>query len=182
MKNSRLFLSIFILFFCVACSTNEPYPSITLSVTNATIKPSEYLIIETVVTGSTSTIVWTSSDENVATVESGYVQPKSVGVATITASVDNVSATCIVTVALGEYQLVWEDDFDGTDLNTNNWNIEIGNGSNGWGNGEAQYYTSRSENIRVQNSNLEIELRKEDFSSVSSFEVNEINPLSIIFS
>lgn len=44
------------------------------------------------------TVVWTTSNEGVATVEKGVVTAKSVGSATITATVGNVSATCLVTV------------------------------------------------------------------------------------
>lgn len=45
-----------------------------------------------------------------------------------------------------DYKLVWEDNFDGTELNeTEHWNIEV-NG-NGGGNNELQYY--RRENVSV---------------------------------
>ncbi|MGB1217961.1 MAG: glycoside hydrolase family 16 protein, partial [Saprospiraceae bacterium] len=36
--------------------------------------------------------------------------------------------------------LVWSDEFDENALNSNNWTQEIGNGDNGWGNNELQYY------------------------------------------
>jgi len=39
--------------------------------------------------------------------------------------------------------IIWEENFD----NLNNWIIETGNGSWGWGNGELQYY--KSENIEI---------------------------------
>lgn len=45
------------------------------------------------------------------------------------------------------YRLVWQDLFDGTELNRNRWNIEV-NG-NGGGNAELQYYTDRECNVRV---------------------------------
>lgn len=44
-----------------------------------------------------------------------------------------------------EYKLVWEDNFNGTTLNSKNWNIEV-NGDGG-GNQELQYY--RKENISL---------------------------------
>ena len=34
-------------------------------------------------------------------------------------------------------EVIWEENFD----NLNNWLIETGNGSWGWGNGELQYYS-----------------------------------------
>ena len=43
---------------------------------------------------------------------------------------------------------IWEATFDNeTSLDTSVWNYEIGNGDNGWGNGEAQYYTDANTSI-----------------------------------
>ncbi|MEZ5044485.1 MAG: family 16 glycosylhydrolase [Saprospiraceae bacterium] len=58
--------------------------------------------------------------------------------------------------------LIWSDEFDGTALNTSDWTFEIGNGNNGWGNNELQYY--RPENTFLENGNLVIEARKESFN------------------
>lgn len=62
-----------------------------------------------------------------------------------------------------EPQLVWSDEFntDGAP-NSSNWSYETGAG--GWGNNEAQYYTSRPENVIVQNGTLKINLIKESYS------------------
>lgn len=57
--------------------------------------------------------------------------------------------------------LVWQDEFSGTALDANFWNYEIGNGSNGWGNNELEYYTKSPKNVFVSNGNLIIEARKE---------------------
>lgn len=65
------------------------------------------------------------------------------------------------------YQLVWSDEFDGSSLNTANWTPEIGTGNNGWGNGEAQYYTDRPENLRVEDGRLVIEAIKENYQGSS---------------
>jgi beta-glucanase (GH16 family) len=62
------------------------------------------------------------------------------------------------------YTLVWNDEFNGTALDLNTWNQEIGNGSNGWGNNELEYYTSSTKNTFVSNGNLIIEARKEPVS------------------
>lgn len=59
------------------------------------------------------------------------------------------------------YTLVWADEFDGNALQTSSWNYEIGNGSNGWGNNEHQYYTSNPKNVFVSEGNLIIEARRE---------------------
>ncbi len=61
-------------------------------------------------------------------------------------------------------ELVMQDEFD-TDGAPNSaiWGYDIGTGTNGWGNNELQYYTSRPENVTVQNGNLIITARKESF-------------------
>lgn len=61
-------------------------------------------------------------------------------------------------------QLIWSDEFDiaGTPDATK-WGYDIGNGSNGWGNGEKQYYTNRSDNVKVENGVLKIIAKKESY-------------------
>jgi beta-glucanase (GH16 family) len=59
------------------------------------------------------------------------------------------------------WELVWQDEFDGDEINPENWTYDIGGW--GWGNGEAQYYTDRPENARVENGLLVIEARQERF-------------------
>jgi beta-glucanase (GH16 family) len=61
-----------------------------------------------------------------------------------------------------DYSLVWADEFDGNVLQTSFWNYEIGNGSNGWGNNERQYYTAHPKNVFVSEGNLIIEARKDN--------------------
>lgn len=63
------------------------------------------------------------------------------------------------------YTLIWNDEFDGTAINTSNWVFEIGTGSSGWGNNELQYY--RQENAWVDEGALTIEARKENYSGSS---------------
>jgi hypothetical protein len=60
--------------------------------------------------------------------------------------------------------LVWADEFDGTELADSNWSYNLGTGSNGWGNGESQYYTDREENLKVEDGLLKITARRENFS------------------
>ena len=47
---------------------------------------------------TTDTVVWTSSDETVATVSGGSVAPLKLGMVTITASCGSYSASCVVTI------------------------------------------------------------------------------------
>ena len=43
------------------------------------------------------------------------------------------------------------------------WDFDIGTGQNGWGNQELQYYTDRTENVKVDNGVLLITAREESF-------------------
>ena len=63
-------------------------------------------------------------------------------------------------------RLVWSDEFseDGAPDDTK-WGYEIGGG--GWGNNELQYYTSRQENVKVENGNLVITARKESYGGMN---------------
>jgi len=58
--------------------------------------------------------------------------------------------------------LVWEEDFEGSSLSSQNWRHETGRGDNGWGNNELQYY--RPENTSLVDGNLVITAKREDFS------------------
>lgn len=60
------------------------------------------------------------------------------------------------------YQLVWSDEFEGTSLNRDNWNVEV-NG-NGGGNNELQYYRDSEENIKVSDGTLKITALKESYN------------------
>ncbi|MEN8124903.1 MAG: glycoside hydrolase family 16 protein [Bacteroidota bacterium] len=62
------------------------------------------------------------------------------------------------------WKLVWEDEFDGNEINKNWWTHEIGSGSNGWGNNELEYYTDSEENSRVEDGNLIIEARDDSWN------------------
>jgi len=68
-----------------------------------------------------------------------------------------------VNVIAGTPGLVWSEEFnvDGAP-NAARWGYDLGAG--GWGNNEAQYYTSRPENVVVINGVLKITLKKETYS------------------
>ncbi len=73
-------------------------------------------------------------------------------------------------LASGQWDLVWSDEFDGTQLNTDNWECMTGTGNDapfdyglwGWGNGEFQYYTARTQNVYVQDGKLYLVARREN--------------------
>lgn len=111
-------------------------------------------------------LTWTSSNPEIATIDqNGHLTAVAPGNTTITLATNIESVTALVAVehSWGEYKMVWSDEFDGSALDESTWNYNLG--GNGWGNNEKQYYTSRTENIRVQNGMLEIEARKEHYEN-----------------
>ena len=60
--------------------------------------------------------------------------------------------------------LVWADEFDTDGAPcSENWSFELGTGNNGWGNGEAQYYTDDPSNVVVSDGVLKITAKAESF-------------------
>jgi len=90
-----------------------------------------------------------------------YLDDLSVGFGSVTPS---------VTVGSTPYTLVWSDEFDGTTLNPANWVPEVGRGPNndGWGNNEAQTYTTNNANLRVENGSLILQAVKSGSSWTSA--------------
>ncbi|MFO7583214.1 MAG: family 16 glycosylhydrolase [Anaerolineales bacterium] len=59
------------------------------------------------------------------------------------------------------WTLVWQDEFDGPEIDRTKWTFDIG--GHGWGNNELQTYTERPENVRIEDGILVIEAREEEF-------------------
>ncbi len=81
------------------------------------------------------------------------------------------------------YSLVWQELFDGQELNPLRWDIEV-NGSGG-GNNELQYYTDRAENVRLGDDGnghgcLILTARRENYSgkNFTSGRVNSKNRIA----
>lgn len=70
------------------------------------------------------------------------------------------SSIAIVADSSG-YQTVWSDEFNGSTVDTANWNFETG--GKGWGNHEQEYY--QAANATVANGNLVITVKQEDVQS-----------------
>lgn len=156
-------------------------PSISITVgNNITLKATS---------STNATVVWTSSNPIVATVNSnGRVAGLSVGTATISASTGTATATCNVTVTAAipagaekpGYSLVWNDEFDGTTLDASKWDYQIGtrdnyNGATGpdfWGNSEMQYYTQDS--VSVSNGSLVITATKREMDAGRTYKSGRI--------
>ena len=69
-----------------------------------------------------------------------------------------------------KWKLVWQDEFDGKDIDRTKWDHDLGNGFfnydantwiGGWGNGELQYYTREPENAFVKDGLLHLRAIKE---------------------
>src|ERR1041385_1028428 len=73
-----------------------------------------------------------------------------------------VAAGIIACQEIDRRKLVWSDEFNtpGKPDDTK-WSYDLGNGENGWGNNELEYYTNDAKNVRVENGNLVIEAVKE---------------------
>lgn len=63
-----------------------------------------------------------------------------------------------------EMNLVWTDEFDSSGApDVEKWGYDIG--GNGWGNQEKQYYTDRSDNVKIEDGLLKIIAKKENYSN-----------------
>ncbi len=93
-----------------------------------------------------------------------------------------------VTTAQDAWELVWEDEFEGTALDAGNWSAQTGNGTAyglpaGWGNNELQYYTNFSENIVVSDGTLKIIARERSLggSDYTSARIRSLNKQEFLY-
>ena len=78
--------------------------------------------------------------------------------------------------------LVWSDEFNGTQIDSANWEHMIGNGTAyglpaGWGNNELQYYTNNASNSSVSGGFLHIVARQQSIGgyNYSSARLRSLN-------
>jgi beta-glucanase (GH16 family) len=78
-----------------------------------------------------------------------------------------IFVVCITFSARGEkWKLVWSDEFrqlNGSAPDARKWVFDLG--GDGWGNEELEYYTSRTNNARIESGNLVIEAHRETFGA-----------------
>ncbi len=88
---------------------------------------------------------------------------------------------CLSSIALAD--VVWSDEFDGDTIDLNKWTYDVGTGSWGWGNGELENYTARSENAYIEDGSLVIEARRENYngSSFTSARLKTIGRMSFTY-
>jgi beta-glucanase (GH16 family) len=150
-------------------SPPPPSSSLSLTETELTLKIGTRDTL-TLVGDPSGDFIWESDDAGIVEVEEGIIHAVRNGTATITVSDGaSQSAQCVVTVSpRGGYHLVWEENFDGTALNTDAWKYYTGTAPNQ----ELQLYTNKEENIRMENGLLIIELRKEANGSYTSARIS----------
>ena len=66
------------------------------------------------------------------------------------------------TTDLSKKKMLWQDEFDiPGSPNPQKWAYDLGNGPDGWGNQELQFYTDRKENVVVENGLLKVRAIRE---------------------
>ena len=110
---------------------------------------------------STGLVIWATQQTNTIFQLDNIRWEMGDGTQTGTGTVTNATSP----LSYDGYSLVWNDEFNGSTLNSSNWTHEIGDGCNnnlcGWGNNELEYY--RSENSTVTDGLLTITAKQENF-------------------
>ncbi len=82
---------------------------------------------------------------------------------------DDLNLNLTSAAPYGNWNIVWSDEFNGTNINAATWTYDLGNGGSnpGWGNNELEYYTGRTNNASVSGGLLHIVARKESTNGFS---------------
>jgi len=72
------------------------------------------------------------------------------------------SVLVLLAYAPAQAAVIWSDEFNGTVIDTDTWTWDVGGG--GFGNGQLEHNTARSENSYIENGSLIIEARDETYS------------------
>lgn len=94
----------------------------------------------------------------------GIISISAIAVAPLLAGTDSTDSGMKSLVPVEGLRLVWSDEFnrpDGSAPDPAKWGHEMG--GHGWGNNEMEYYTDRTNNVRVEDGKLVIEARQENF-------------------
>jgi beta-glucanase (GH16 family) len=158
-----------------ACGNKEAVPT--------SVVPTNLLVNAVVSTDNSGNVSFTATASNASTYEydygngtvqiipSGAVTYKYPVSGTYTVNViaksstgESISKSIQVTVTI-ILNLVFQDEFETPGApDPLKWSFELGTGSNGWGNNELQYYTSRTENANISNGTLKITAIRESYS------------------
>lgn len=81
-------------------------------------------------------------------------------------TLNQTGGTVITPQVTNQWNIVWDDEFNGPTINTNIWAFDLGGGGSnpGWGNNEDEYYTSRTNNAYVSGGVLHIVAQEESYA------------------
>ena len=94
---------------------------------------------------------------------SGVISILAIAVAPLVAETVSTDSGMKSLASVERLRLVWSDEFnqpDGSAPDPAKWGCELG--GHGWGNNEMEYYTDRTNNVRVEDGKLVIEARQEN--------------------
>ena len=101
-----------------------------------------------------------------------------------------LSSSILVSPAMAQdaWELVWSDEFEGTELDASNWSAQTGTGTAyglpaGWGNNELQYYTAFPENLSVSGGMLTMTARQQNFGgrNYTSARIRSLNKQEFLY-
>lgn len=84
-----------------------------------------------------------------------------------------------------KWRLVWQDEFNGNNLDLSKWNYQLGTGTDvnltDWGNNEKEYY--KNENVTVKNGELVITAKRENYNGkpYTSGRINTKNKFAVTY-
>ncbi|HRD59039.1 MAG TPA: family 16 glycosylhydrolase [Ferruginibacter sp.] len=150
---------------------------------SGTTAPSNLTIAATVATDNSGNVSFTATAQNATRYEYdfgngvfqtsingaiSYRYPTSgnytVKVTAKNSGTQSISASTNIVVNVAQ-SLIWSDEFDAPGApNSSRWTYDLGNGSDGWGNQELQYYTNRAENVIVEGGLLKIKAIRENYN------------------
>ncbi|MBQ2676297.1 MAG: glycoside hydrolase family 16 protein [Clostridia bacterium] len=141
-------MGVFMLASCNGSSENTT-PTTTAPTTQTTTQPT----VATTTAATTTTTAATTTTVATTTTEAPTTTTKPTTIPTTT-----YFEYPTVKITEGK-QLVWSDEFFGTEINSNNWSHEIGRVRNS----EPQFYTNRPENAFVKDGKLHLRAMKENY-------------------
>jgi beta-glucanase (GH16 family) len=177
-KTLIAFLLFFSYFTIISCKKSSSAPS------PAGVAPTNLVVNADISTDGTGKVSFTATadnavsyvyefgDGNAATVPTGITQytytmagTNNFTVKVTAVSSSNLYASKSISITVTHVLVVvWSDEFD-TDgpPDPTKWGYDLGNGSNGWGNNESEYYTNRTDNAVVIGGSLKITAIKENY-------------------
>jgi beta-glucanase (GH16 family) len=178
MKNLKIGLSSFLCVFIIISCTKAD---------DLDIIPSNLVINADISTGGSGIVAFTAKADNAVmydfefgdgevkrgtsgivghTYRTGGINTYTVKVIAMSNTGKTVTGFKDITVTVsGEQGVIWSDEFNTEGApDPSKWGYDIGTGTDGWGNNELEYYTSRPDNAVISNGVLKITARKEEYN------------------